>query len=297
VLPDSQEVAFGTDPCRPDSDGDHMTDWWEVQSALDLNSRASFPPAKRPWPNPNWGGDATLDFDQDGLPAAVEADLWMRSGSPVELTYSDGDQSTTTSADPIGQDHDAYNTLVTPSTEHLNMDGDRILSDDEKDFDGDGLTNWDEVKGRLNGDWWTKRYTEEAPFFGVADVALTDALAVNNGGGVPMYADPDIDGDGVLDGADDQDHDGWSNAAELYRGGVAPRSGPSYDLDGDGTLDPLTGNPFNPCLPDRNSRACTLHPPFGGGWAPFEPVMSVVTIPAGGPDDRSRPQELVPLQP
>jgi hypothetical protein len=48
------------------------------------------------------------------------------------------------------------------------------------------------------------------------------------------------DGDGILDGADDQDFDGWSNLSELSRA--------QYRVQ-----------PFNPCLPDYNSPTCTKH--------------------------------------
>ena len=70
--------------------------------------------------------------------------------------------------------------------------------------------------------------------------------------------DPDSDGDGVLDGADDQDHDGLANLDEVDRFGVR---------DGAGLY--LWVNPYNPCLPDYHSRVCTLHPPFASPWAPF----------------------------
>ena len=34
------------------------------------------------------------------------------------------------------------------------MDGDGLLSDDERDADGDGLSNWDEQHGRFTEVWW-----------------------------------------------------------------------------------------------------------------------------------------------
>ena len=37
LLSDSEETAVGTDPCKRDSDGDGMSDGWEVQSAKDRN--------------------------------------------------------------------------------------------------------------------------------------------------------------------------------------------------------------------------------------------------------------------
>ena len=50
--------------------------------------------------------------------------------------------------------------------------------------------------------------------------------------------DPDTDGDGVIDGADDQDQDGYTNLDELDR---------HYTIVGGKNL---WINPYNPCLPD-----------------------------------------------
>ena len=74
--------------------------------------------------------------------------------------------------------------------------------------------------------------------------------------------DPDVDGDGVVDGADDQDHDDWTNVQERSRSDWPAES-----------FAPLTGQPglvnkflavnaYNPCLPNIESRSCTEHPPF-----------------------------------
>ena len=54
----------------------------------------------------------------------------------------------------------------------------------------------------------------------------------------------------VADGADDVDHDGWTNAQEVQRG-------------------PYWVQPFNPCLPDPTSPTCSLHPPFDNVYPPF----------------------------
>jgi hypothetical protein len=81
-----------------------------------------------------------------------------------------------------------------------------------------------------------------------------------------------MDGDGVLDGEDDHDHDGLSNRFELRRPGdwVSDAFAP-IDSDGDGTPDGfgLGGpnpwayvQPFNPCKPFDSAR-CHDHPPFG----------------------------------
>jgi hypothetical protein len=77
------------------------------------------------------------------------------------------------------------------------------LSDDERDEDGDGLTNYDETHGRMTLGYWDRCYSQEKPF------------KVRYAG--TNYLDADSDGDGVLDGADDQDHDDIPNLAELSR--------------------------------------------------------------------------------
>ena len=86
--------------------------------------------------------------------------------------------------------------------------------------------------------------------------------------------DADSDGDGVLDGADDQDHDDVPNVMELSRslaGNVAvqDRCGntPQNEAVGPATT---WVNPFNPCSPDRYSRTCSRHPQIGAGYPPFQ---------------------------
>ena len=55
----------------------------------------------------------------------------------------------------------------------------------------------------------------------------------------------------VIDGPDDVDEDGWSNADDLSRG-------------------PWWVQPFNPCLPYTWSRTCDRHPGIQGASAPFD---------------------------
>jgi hypothetical protein len=72
----------------------------------------------------------------------------------------------------------------------------------------------------------------------------------------PSAIDPDSDGDGILDGADDQDNDGWSNFAEMQ----LSRSQIGYRV-----------HPFNPCLPDPHARVCSRSIPINGVvWPPFD---------------------------
>jgi hypothetical protein len=197
-LPDSIEKTARTNECVADSDGDKLLDGWEYMSALDLNRNALPYPGKRPYPNALFA-DAGVDYDGDGLPAWVEHALWVAGGQKYPIDYSEGNQ--TTKPEPPGG---------TPWNDYFAPFGE--LSDDERDFDNDGLANIIEFSSFFFEPW------ENYP--GVVRPSLTD---------------PDSDGDGLLDGLDDQDHDGVSNIEEFRNGTWA----------------------MNPCDPlNRASRTC-----------------------------------------
>jgi hypothetical protein len=132
---------------------------------------------------------------------------------------------------------------------YLDMNGDGWLTDDERDEDADGLNNFFESHGELRGNgWWETYYPREKKF--------AIAYAGTN------LADPDTDGDGVLDGADDQDHDDVPNLVEISRKQVTGRAYDAKDLDVDaGIGTPVYGRvqPFNPCEPFVDSRTCPIH--------------------------------------
>ncbi len=182
-LPDTLEKTYGTDPCKVDTDGDGVSDLFETESAIDLNSRAVPYPGKKPYPNPLDGSDANIDFDQDGLTMLQEYTLWMYTGGKLPLTYSDGDQDT----NPNGS-----STPVTPETAALDLNHNGVLTDDEKDADNDGLTNYDETTGRMTIKWWAAEYPSEAQYVGADGASPL---------GETSYVDPDTDGDGIPDGA------------------------------------------------------------------------------------------------
>jgi hypothetical protein len=139
------------------------------------------------------------------------------------------------------------------------------VSDDERDEDADGLDNYQESIGPMSSaDWWTSCYSAEG------------AYPVKYAGTSPT--DADSDGDGILDGADDQDHDDVPNIMELSRVAASHRPNQS----GGQVCTPASGevpdaavpagrvNPFNPCLPDPNSRTCEQHPVIGNSaYAPY----------------------------
>jgi IPT/TIG domain len=264
LLSNSLEVSIGTDPCLRDTDKDGIEDGYEYQSALDLNHYPVNPPlpypGKRPYPNALDPSDPGTDYDGDGLNLREEFSAWIdfssdgharssRPSSLANLSYSDGLQRSASVAAPAG----ALANWV------LDIDSNGVLSDDERDVDGDGIGNWDEQHGRFIEAWWPAEHDGNAEpveskypgidFLDVEDLSTGLALTV-----------ADMDGDGVLDGFDDQDHDGLSNQFEIRR---------PDDWLADITAPPAGGpnpwayvNPFNPCKPFNSSR-CHSHPPFG----------------------------------
>jgi hypothetical protein len=144
---------------------------------------------------------------------------------------------------------------------YFDFDLDGKLSDDERDEDADGLTNYDEATGRNTSGYWAACYKSEKPY--PITYAGTDLV------------DPDSDGDNVRDGADDQDHDDVPNVMELNRWAAAyPRSGAGDCGKDNGVVNvlPVHGrvNPYNPCLPYVDSRTCERHPAIENPYAPFD---------------------------
>ena len=139
---------------------------------------------------------------------------------------------------------------------YYDENGDGWLSDDERDEDADGLSNYDETHGRLTTEYWKSCYGGERVYY--VPYTGTD------------LADPDTDGDGVRDGADDQDNDDVPNVMELSRPrGLRvrhdtdgrdcaprkePRSRPSRAVR---VIRPR--EPVNPCLPNLRARTCPSH--------------------------------------
>jgi hypothetical protein len=134
------------------------------------------------------------------------------------------------------------------------------LSDDERDEDADGLTNWIELRGPMLPSWYKSMYKSERPY------------NVTYAGVDPT--DPDSDGDDVRDGADDQDHDDIPNYRELSRIMVLGVEDAEDDdlADPAETLHAAAGqvNPYNPCLPYTDSDTCPISIPFDNPWAPFD---------------------------
>jgi hypothetical protein len=228
--------------------------------------------------------------------------LGWNGGAPTEYSILDTNHSGSvtdfgvTGADGVARPDTEGSEYDTAELYPFDLDGNGLVADDERDEDADGLTNYDETHGRLKPDYWTGCYESEKKY----EVAYAGT----------SHVDADSDGDGVRDGADDQDHDDIPNMMELSRvaasglddtengssnptpepapGQVTPEPTPDVGITGPGmnecvadgdlpkppkTWHPLAYgrvNPFNPCLPDTRSRTCERHPDLETAGAPFD---------------------------
>jgi hypothetical protein len=278
LLSDVLEVSLKLNTCNYDTDGDGVGDGWEYQSAIDLNTPGCNVPAystpcggvpypgKAPYPNPLDGNDGGIDFDGDFISNYDEYVAWANHPghdlSIAGMWYSGGLKS---SQDPVadgcvGMEIPAPRAPFTSAyADRLDLEpvgrvGHGCLSDNERDEDNDMLGNVEELSGELHDiGWWSGVFDTENPF-------TWSWRAGTN------WLDPDTDRDGIYDGMDDQDGDDFWNAEEIVRGSE------SVDKDGDptGATTGLWVNPFNPCLPWRDSRSCPEYVPLGANpWAPF----------------------------
>ena len=105
--------------------------------------------------------------------------------------------------------------------------------------------------------------TSESPVAVVTGAARTSLRALRRAAG-----------DGVRDGADDQDHDDVPNLMELSRNAASGRMPGRICTDKDAVENPapLKGavNPYNPCLPYTDSRTCERHPSLANPYFPFD---------------------------
>ncbi|HET8821749.1 MAG TPA: IPT/TIG domain-containing protein [Thermoleophilaceae bacterium] len=308
LLANTLELSLGTDPCIADTDNDQMSDGWEYWSAKDLNVKAVPYPGKRPFPNaldPSDGGPvgakfSNVDFDGDSLTTLEEYRAWRYTGSDLSLArlgvglesalgYSDGTKFSRASDVPpapawrssaYGQPNPAQPFPATYDFKLLYPSDAAVYRDDERDADVDGLSNWLEAKrGPGYVEYWPGYWKvdirsiepwRKAEYCGVRPGEFTERPFAELD-----LADPDVDGDTLLDGEDDQDNDDVNNITELYEvvtdldnngvGGVNPAwcgkvEGAIPTIDRGGV--DMAVNPFNPCAPDPASRTCPPYIPF-----------------------------------
>jgi hypothetical protein len=133
--------------------------------------------------------------------------------------------------------------------------GETWLTDDEKDIDGDGLSNYQEAHGPLSApSWWT-----------ADDISKNDGIYYIPYSGT-NWLDRDTDGDTVPDGSDDQDFDGYTNIEESWSWYIAPR----FENFANTHHVHINVHAFNPCLPNVGSPACTRYIQ-NPTYAPFKP--------------------------
>lgn len=247
TVPNWLELRFKTDPCKTDTDGDGVSDGFETWSSFDLNNspypsdpNAQFTPFRRPSANPLDPNDANMDWDGDGLTMVQEYRLWVAGGAPFpNMNYSDGQQST-------------GGVVNVANNDPLNLNGDGILTDDERDFDGDGLSNMIEFNTRGTQRWWNAQKWSR-PHGGPVEAELPYSIAVFPEVDATLR---DTDGDGISDGADDQDQDGVSNFYEMQ----VSRWQTGFRV-----------HPYNPCLPNLHALNCSRYGIQGQkAWPPYD---------------------------
>jgi hypothetical protein len=301
LLPNDLEVQLGTDPCLDDTDGDRMTDGWEYYAAKDLNIKAVPYPGKRPYPNPldpsdgGSGPSSAYDFDGDGLTTREEYRAWRITGSSFipskaggldlesPLGYSDGTKFSRASETPgVPAWRSSSYGLPNPAEPFpatYDLKGDAAWRDQERDADGDGLNNrLESARGPSNNDWWKGFWADDGRFIPAVEPWRENAYC----GYRPGYfgerpfadldlADPDVDGDTLLDGEDDQDNDDVTNIAELYEveKDLDGNGQPAFCVWGPGVVPTMTFggatapvNAMNPCVPNPDSRSCEDYVPF-----------------------------------
>jgi hypothetical protein len=219
---DLQEMLrFNTDPLNPDSDGDLLTDWEEIQYRFD----------------PNSGADGVADFDQDGLSNREELDIGLnprRADSDfdglidgLEITFATDPLFTDTDRDGL-TDGDEVAAGLNPNLRDTDLDGieDALERSNRVDLDGDGLVGAADPDMDNDG----LGDTDELEIYQTDErLADTDRDGMPDGFEIEYGLNPL----NAADAARDADEDGISNVDEFRYGGN-PRS---VDSDGDGIPD------------------------------------------------------------
>ncbi|RKI74055.1 cell envelope biogenesis protein OmpA, partial [Corallococcus sp. AB049A] len=241
-LTDDEELALGTDPNNPDTDGDGIPDGIEVKvggtdpldddsdddGILDGNEdkdHDGMVDADETDPN-------NADTDGDGLTDGVELGLSEPQGDDTDPSEFVADKDPSTKTNPLDDDSDDDG--LTDGNEDINHDGkvDPTETDPNKlDTDGDGLTDGLELGlTEPQGD----------------DTNMTVFVPDQDPDTKTNPLNPDTDGGGVLDGIEDRNHNGKVDVLEPDPNNPADDN----DADGDGidnaTEEAHGTDPFDP---------------------------------------------------
>ncbi|MFP2957252.1 Ig-like domain-containing protein [Myxococcus sp. 1LA] len=208
-LTDAEEIALGTDPNNPDTDGDGLPDGIEVHVAgtdpldddtdddglLDGNEDANHDgivDEGETDPN-NW------DTDGDLLSDGLELGLSEPQGTDTDMTRFVADADPATTTDPLNRDTDHGS--VWDGIEDANHNGrvdpgetDPLLAADDTDSDLDGIDDATEIALGLDP------RNADSDSDGVPDGI--DGITDTDGDGLIDALDPDSDNDGILDGTE-----------------------------------------------------------------------------------------------
>jgi predicted flap endonuclease-1-like 5' DNA nuclease len=266
-LLDLDEIANGTEPLNPDTDGDGYCD-----GSVTVGSCIAgdvFPLDENEWfdtDGDGTGNNADTDDDNDGLDDTTEASSDPVTNSTNPDTDGDGicDGSVNVTINDVQICLGGPDELPTNPDETIDTDGDGIGNNEDTDDDGDGLSDDEEnaigtdpLDPDTDGDFFC-----DGPIVVTGCAGSDDAFPLDDsewldtdGDGIGNNADTDDDGDGYddiweinhvpsydpLDGCDpnlnsstcDQDYDGLNNGEEITLGTNVTNP----DTDGDGFCD------------------------------------------------------------
>nr|WP_236673441.1 Ig-like domain-containing protein [Comamonas sp. JC664] len=251
-LTDAEEIALGTDPNNPDTDGDGLPDGIEVLVAgtdpldddtdddgiLDGNEDANHNGIVDEGETDPKLWDTDGDFLSDGL----EIGLTAPQGTGTDMTRFVADADPTTTTDPLNRDTD--NGSVWDGIEDANRNGrvdpgetDPLNPADDVDSDGDGIDDATELLYGLDPN------DADTDDDGIPDGL--DGLTDTDGDGLIDALDPDSDNDGILDGTEagitlETAHADTDRTSPNFRPDADPSTTTdpkNPDTDGDGLRD------------------------------------------------------------
>ena len=246
---DLDEIANGTEPLNPDTDGDGLCDGINAVPGVCFAG---------PDPYPN---DPTMPIDTDGDGLPDDDSGW--TGPPYADDDDDNDGYPDVSEDACGSDSLDADSIP------ADMDGDTICDGDDDDMDGDGIENVNET-GDTTVPPGSSPINPDTDGDGICDGPESPVTSNCTSGPDMFPLDPsaweDTDGDGYpndlyppstsvppLEEDTDDDNDGWSDIDEVNCGSD-PVNGTDMPVDenGDGICDVLDLDWDDDGIPNAN---------------------------------------------